>query len=255
MINWSAIDPRSTPGRIVRLPARLLPKSAVMHIRRGPARGMKWIADSAVHRCWLGTFELTKQKLIERLVRPGMTVYDVGAQAGSYTLMFSSMVGATGHVIAFEPCAYEARYLLDHLRLNSLSNVKVIQAAVGAVSGLGRFSTERGPCQNQLQAEDTSRLLVPVLALDDAGLAPPEVIKMDIEGGETDALLGARRMLREHRPVVLVALHGSEQRATCPRILREAGLVVFDLDGKLFSGSAPSDEIYALPRPMNGFEG
>ena len=255
MINLSAIDPRSTPGRIVRLPARLLPKSAVMHIRRGPAHGMKWIAGSAVHGCWLGTFELTKQKLVERLVRPGMTVYDVGAQAGFYTLIFSQMVGVTGHVIAFEPCAYEARYLLDHLRLNSLSNVKVIQAAVGAASGLSRFSTERGPCQNQLQAEDTSPLLVPVLALDDTGLAPPDVIKMDIEGGETDALLGARRMLREHRPIVLVALHGPEQRAACPRILREAGLLVFDLDGKSFDGSARSDEIYASPGPMSGFGG
>jgi len=249
MINWSAIDPRSTLGRFIRLPARLLPKSAVVHIRRGPARGMKWIAGSAVHGCWLGTYELRKQNLIERLVRPGMTVYDVGAQAGFYTLMFSAIVGVTGHVIAFEPCAYEARYLLDHLRLNSLSNAQVIQAAVGAVSGLGRFSTERGSCQNQLQAEGMSPLTVPVLALDDAELSPPDVIKMDIEGGETDALLGARRMLREHRPVVLVALHGSEQRAACPRILREAGLLVFDLDGKLFAGSAPSDEIYALPGP------
>jgi Methyltransferase FkbM domain len=131
----------------------------------------------------------------------------------------------------------------------------VIQAGVGAASGLGRFSTDRGSSQNQLQKEDTSPLLVPVLALDDAGLAPPDLIKMDIEGGETNALLGARRMLREHRPIVLVALHGPEQRAACPRILRDAGLLVFDLDGKLFHGSAPSNEIYALPGPMSGFGG
>lgn len=56
-------------------------------------------------------------------------------------------------------------------------------------------------------------------------------------------------------PIVSVALHGPEQRAACPRILRDAGLLGFDLDGKLFDGSAPSDEIYALPGPMSGLGG
>jgi len=46
MINWSAIDPRATLGRIVRLPARLLPKFALMNIRRGPTRSMKWTRET-----------------------------------------------------------------------------------------------------------------------------------------------------------------------------------------------------------------
>jgi hypothetical protein len=39
MVNWAAIDPQSVPGKIVRLPSRLLPKSTIMRIRRGPAQG------------------------------------------------------------------------------------------------------------------------------------------------------------------------------------------------------------------------
>src|SRR4051794_37935389 len=126
MINWSAIEPRSFVGRLVRVPAHAIPARTVMRIRRGPARGMKWIAGSSIHGCWLGTYELEKQQVLERFVRPGMTVYDIGANAGFYTLFFSSLVGDTGRVFAFEPCPYAARFLIDHVQMNGLSNVRVI---------------------------------------------------------------------------------------------------------------------------------
>ena len=193
-------DPKSTRGRLVRLPAKLLPKSTVMHIRHGPARGMKWISGSAVHGCWLGTYELEKQKLLERIVQPGMTVYDIGAQAGFYTFLCSKLVGDTGRVIAFEPSISEARYLLEHVRINQLANVSIVQAAVGASTSLSGFSSDRAICQNRLTAEN-DKLLVPVISLDSVTLPPPDVIKMDIEGGESDALKGARTLLVKHKPM------------------------------------------------------
>src|SRR5271155_1636955 len=117
-INWSAIGSQSAPGRVLRLPLRLLPGNKVMTIRRGPAAGMKWIVGSANHGCWIGTYELAKQHALEHFVRSGLVAYDVGAQAGFYSLLFSRLAGPTGTVYAFEPCAYEARYLLDHVRMN-----------------------------------------------------------------------------------------------------------------------------------------
>lgn len=245
-MNWSAIDPRSTRGRIVRLPAKLLPKSTVMHIRRGPARGMKWISGSAVHGCWLGTYELEMQNLLEQFVQPGMTVYDVGAQAGFYTLLCSKLVGDAGWVIAFEPSISEARYLLEHVRINHLTNVSIVQAAVGASPSLCGFSSDRAICQNRLTVEN-DKLLVPVISLDLVTLRPPDVIKMDIEGGESDALKGARALLVKHRPIVLLALHGPEHAGFCPEFLRSCGYRVFDLADVPVSGAAVSDEIYARP--------
>ena len=245
MINWSAIDPHSAAGRLVRLPGRLLPKSAVMRIRRGPARGMRWIAGSATHGCWLGTYEIAKRVLVERLVRPGMTVYDVGAQAGFYTLTFSRLVGEAGRVIAFEPCFRALPYLLEHIRLNKLTNVQVVQAAVGGTPGLGGFSDGLGRCQNRL-IDNGADLLVPVLSLDTAGLPPPDLIKMDIEGGESQALKGARNFLSAHRPIILIALHGPEHRMFCPSFMTSLGYRVFDLSGGPIDEAA-ADEIYALP--------
>lgn len=229
------------------LPARALSARTVMRIRRGPARGMKWIAGSATHGCWLGTYELDKQLVIERFVRPGMTIYDIGAQAGFYTLLFSRLVGESGRVFAFEPCPYEGRYLLDHVRMNSLANVRAIQAAVAEQMGLIGMTTDRGTCQNQICDDRDAALMVPSLNLDNSGLPAPDLIKMDVEGAESAVLSGARSTLRKARPVVFVALHSDEQRGSCKVLLRQAGYSLYQLDGAPFDDDRPTDEIYALP--------
>jgi FkbM family methyltransferase len=246
LVNWSAIDPRSVYGRIVRLPSRLLPKSAVMRIRRGPARGMKWIAGSSVHGCWLGTYELAKQNLLQHLVRSEMTVYDIGAQAGFYTICLSRMVGAKGRVFAFEPFADNIRNLLEHVRLNNLHNINVIQAAVAEFSGLHAFTSDQGACQNML-TDELGPLLVPTVNLDSLTLPPPDLIKIDIEGGESRALRGALRILSEQRPIVLVALHSSEHTRFCASLLRSLRYKVLSLSERPLEESLLDEEIYALP--------
>ncbi len=247
-INWSAIDNHSTRGRLVRLPLRLLPSTTVLTIRRGPAAGMNWIVGGGNHGCWLGTYEMAKQAALERFVRPGMTVYDIGAQAGFYSLFFSQLVGTTGRVYAFEPCAYEARYLLDHIRLNNVANICVIQAAVSERSGLTALTFDRGQTQNAISDRSDAVLQVPAYSLDDRRLPAPALIKMDVEGAESAVLEGARRMLREHRPVVFVALHGAEQRRRCIELLETAGYRVYELDGTPLLDVSETDEIYGVPQ-------
>jgi FkbM family methyltransferase len=247
MINWSAIDHRSLGGRLLRLPARALPRRTVMRIRPGPAKGLKWIVGSAIHGCWLGTYQQDKQRALERFVRPEMTVYDIGAQAGFYTLFFSPLVGAAGRLYAFEPCPYEARFLVDHARINRLTNVQIIQAAVSEHAGFVGMTVDRGMTQNEVCNSSDSLLIVPSITLDGSGFAPPEVIKMDVEGAESAVLNGARQMLRKARPVVFVALHGFEQRTACTTMLTEFDYRVYSLGGESVDDRSPIDEIYALP--------
>lgn len=254
MINWSAIDPRSLRGRILRLPSKLLPKSAIMRIRRGPARGMKWITGSSIHGCWLGSYEISKQELVQQLVRPGMTVYDIGAQAGFYTLCFSRMVGQTGRVFAFEPFAENVRNMLKHVSINGLHNVRVVQAAVAGCAAMRGFTTDRGELQNGL-LDDNALLLVPTVSLDSLNLPPPDLIKMDIEGGESEALRGSHRILCEHRPMILVALHGPEQAVFCPDFLQSLGYEVHSLANRPSEELSFDDEIYAFPKSQTGISG
>ncbi len=245
MINWSAIDHRSLGGRLLRLPVRALPQGSVMRIRRGPAKGMKWIAGSATHGCWLGTYELDKQHALKRFVGPGMTVYDIGAQAGFYTLFFSRLVGGNGRVYAFEPCPYEVHFLVDHVRMNRLTNVCVIQGAVAEKTGFVGMSTDRGRCQNRICDNGDTSLIVPCVSLTGSGLPLPDLIKIDVEGAESAVLRGAQKILREARPVVFVALHSPEQRENCAMLLREAGYAIYDLSGVTLNGPIEGDEIYA----------
>jgi FkbM family methyltransferase len=247
MINWSSFDYRSLTGRLLRLPARALPAGTVMSIRRGPARRMKWIAGSAIHGCWLGTYELDKQAALQRFVQPGMTVYDIGAQAGFYTLFFSRFVGDRGRVFAFEPCPYEARFLLDHVRINKLVNVRVILAAVAEQAGLVAMSTDQGMTQNRIYHDTDTALIVPSVNLDSLALPAPDLVKMDVEGAESAVLSGAQRTLHEARPVVFVALHSDQQRKICATLLRDAGYTIYALDGAPLEGAIAVDEIYARP--------
>src|ERR1700719_2260133 len=116
MIDFSRISNASWPGRLIRLPLTVMPQSAIVPVLQGRLRGTRWLAGSSNHGCWLGSYELKKQREIEQAVKPGMVCYDIGAHVGFYTLLFAKLVGPSGRVFAFEPlpknCAVIKRHLL-----------------------------------------------------------------------------------------------------------------------------------------------
>jgi FkbM family methyltransferase len=236
------------------MPLKLLPSSKVVAIRNGPARGLKWIVGSSNHGCWLGTFELESQRVFESIVRPGVTVYDVGANAGFFTLFFSRLTGPRGRVIAFEPCPYEMRYLLEHLRMNALENVLAFEVAVTDQTGLSGFSYGRARSQNTLVSSTESSLQVATVTLDAfaEGMPPPDFIKIDVEGAEASVLRGAAELLRKRRPALFLELHGDDQVHmqwhTCVDQLRSANYEIYDLSGRTINGKLDQFRIYALPR-------
>src|SRR5579862_7724955 len=103
LANLSGISRKSWLGKLLRAPLRLIPRSAVLPILQGPLRGKKWVVGSGNHGCWLGSYEHDKQSLFQKTVRTGDIVYDVGANAGFYSLLASVLVGEKGQVYAFEP--------------------------------------------------------------------------------------------------------------------------------------------------------
>jgi len=160
------------------------------------------------------SFENAEHHFVEGFLRPGMTVLDVGANQGYYTLLASRKVGAQGKVFAFEPSPREVRRLKLHLWLNHCKNVELSTSALGAVTGTGKLHvvlrTESG-C-NSLRPPDVSQpigvLAVPVERLNDVlkarGVTQVDFIKLDVEGGELSVLQGAQRLLESApRPVIL----------------------------------------------------
>ncbi|HLH77334.1 MAG TPA: FkbM family methyltransferase [Candidatus Binataceae bacterium] len=192
---------------------------------------------------------MVKQRALGTFIQSGWNVYDIGAHVGFYSLLFSKLVGPAGAVWAFEPCAANVVHLADHLRLNEIRNVTVIQAAVGAGGGLTGFTT-RAPSSSQNRVDPTCReLLLPQVALDQLELPAPNLIKMDVEGAESQVLQGASRLLASSRPIIFIALHSEGERQNCAALLRRACYKLYDLFGSQ-SDWIQSDEIYAVPEEI-----
>ena len=140
--DWREIRPDTVLGWLLRLPLRLIPRGTVLGIRFGVNRRAKWVIGTGVYSYWLGTYELEKQVVMKRVVKPGTTVFDIGANAGFYTLFFSHLMGDQGQVWAFEPLPENGHNILRHIRLNRLRNVTLLQAAVSDRIGAVGFVAE-----------------------------------------------------------------------------------------------------------------
>lgn len=238
-------------GQALRLPLRLIPKRSVVTVRSGLNQGLQWVAGSSVHGCWLGHYEHDKQALAQRLIKPGMKVFDIGANAGFYTLAFSRLVGESGHVWAFEPFAGNAAKLLLHLSLNRIANTTLIQSAVSAKAGLAGLKSDFSDSEWKL-SEETCNYLVPTVTLDtlvETGAVPlPDVMKIDVEGAESLVLGGAKKILSGRHAALILALHSDEQLASCMALLAEFNYRVFRIDGSPLTADCDfTDEVYAIP--------
>ena len=227
------------------LKAALLP--VTMTVRDGPLKGARWAATSGM-RFVRGNFEPYKTDALLEALRCGDVVLDVGAHVGYYTVIAARAVGQEGRVAAFEPRPMTARFLRRNVELNSLSNVRVYEAAVGEQAGTAWFEGRTGTGTGHLAARGD--IEVPVLVLDElvesGELPPPSLIKIDVEGGELDVLNGAMRTLNAHRPVLLLATHGETLHRDCLAMLERLQYKWRILDP---GGESGDIEILAWPLP------
>lgn len=178
--------------------------------------GAWWLArnDNMGDAVREGNFELAETAFVSRWLRPGMTVLDVGANQGYYTLLASQKVGSAGRVISFEPAPREKKALQIHKRLNRCKNVSIHQCAMGKNETEENLLVVQGRetgCNSlrpPIVPSETSALRVRVTRLDDwlsrQRIDHVDFIKLDVEGGELDVLRGAEQLLqRKPRPVIL----------------------------------------------------
>lgn len=150
---------------------------------------------------------------LDRVLQPGMTFLDAGANEGIYTVFAAARLGREGTVWAFEPSQREIARLQRNLDLNKLSP-RVFPVALADrggpaemnVAGFGHEGLNTlGTFFNEV--EGSRREAIQVARLDDIvgenPLARLDVIKIDVEGAELKLLQGAAATLQRYRPLIL----------------------------------------------------
>ncbi len=162
-----------------------------------------------------GCNEPNEFAFLDRFLQPGMVFIDAGANDGLYSLFSSRRVGAAGRVFSFEPSARELERLRVNVERNGLANVTAYGVALGDQNGEAALSVAdyQHEGHNTLGAfvYPAITLLrterVPMRTLDDAlaeaGVTRVDLIKIDVEGGETRLLAGAAKVIQKYRPVLL----------------------------------------------------
>ena len=161
-----------------------------------------------------------------------------------------------------EPLPANVGRLLAALRLNHMeARVTVVPKAVGAASRRATFLVHRSPGMGRLegtvgrQAAFEQAIEVDVISVDDLvyteGCPPPDLMKIDLEGGEGEALRGMGRILREVRPILLIEVHGAAAADDVWDLLASAGYALHDLERRSRLVSARGDlhsKTYVLAR-------
>jgi FkbM family methyltransferase len=233
-----AIYQNKSFSRIVRSGLNLVAPAGLSEvaIAAGELQGMHMLLDLQTEKdYWLGTYEPDLQAAIADLVSPGQVIYDIGASVGFLTLLFASRSGVNGHVYAFEALPANVNRLKQNLELNAYQErVTVVHAAVQDRSGRTEFHPGPSAAMGKVDGsagrstiEYQPGIQIEGVAVDDfvynSENSAPDMLKMDIEGGEILALPGMSRLLRENHPILMVELHGPDAARITWQLLKEEG--------------------------------
>lgn len=172
------------------------------------AGGLKFFAHSVEHA------DPVLIATAAALVRPGDTVWDIGANIGCFTVAAAVLTGASGAVFAFEPDTSLVALLRRTASEQAAETapITVVPAAVAGSTGLRTFQVaERARAANALEGYGGSQMggvrerqTILSMSVDDclAWTAAPNVVKIDVEGAERELLTPGCRLLTEIRPAI-----------------------------------------------------
>lgn len=199
----------------------------IRHLRvpvlSGVNRGRHWGLLSAGAGYVSGRRQAAQLRLIEQLMEPGDTMWDVGAHHGYVTLCAAARVGPVAQVHAFEPSAENRAILERHMRWNGVRNVTVHACALSDHDGTANFG---GAHSSKTRALGAGTEQVSVRRGDslvqERRAAAPTFVKLDVEGAEGDAVAGLVSVLPGHARL-MIGMHTAAADARCVELLSAAG--------------------------------
>jgi len=185
-------------------------------IQSGHLEGRRfWCSLKKERAYFVGNYEPEVQNLIVSLLKPGMVFYDIGGHNGFLSLLAAKQVGKEGKVVTFEPNPSNVEIIKTNLALNKdiAARIELHPFAVSDTAGkapfAGAFHSSMGRVYSSVEPLPLTVYEVATISLDEftAAFPAPDMIKMDIEGGEVKAFRGMQKLLQRKRPVILVEIH------------------------------------------------
>ncbi|AYL97259.1 FkbM family methyltransferase [Mucilaginibacter celer] len=189
--------------------SRFIIKPFIGNVKFYAAKGLTGITGNI----YTGLHEFTDMAFLLHFLRPEDLFFDIGANVGSYTLLASGHAGASS--ITLEPVSSTFQILSKNIVLNDLHNqVTLINAGAGAETGEIRFSADQDTRNHVIAANETNKtdtITVRVITVDSLSTAaPPALIKIDVEGFETEVLKGmADTLMAPELKAIIIELNGS----------------------------------------------
>jgi len=236
----------------------------IIHGLRMEIDGFDWLQSEILRD---GCTEPLTCALMGRILAAGDTYVDVGAQFGLHTLVARHFVGPEGRVIAIEPQPYNCHKLLNNWRLNGFENLMLYVGAIGAYDG--------GIPLHLQSATDTSRLslcLTPVndqpqqfhvpinrleTILDQVQCEKVQLLKIDIEGFELEAIAGIGKYIELVEHIILEVLDTksalSKKSQELIAVLENHGYTLKTVDGRPWdetNQSLPENNLWASRNGM-----
>ncbi len=229
----------------------------VRPIRSGPLSGMQYYQyrwstprEDLVETNWedeaVGAFS--------KLIAGKKRVFDVGANWGFYVLLAHKHRDAGCKIVAFEPHPQSAGELRTQIELNDIGHADVVQAAMSDRAGTLEFLDTGSAIGQKIAGLDEGfakarKLCVPTLTLDGAAekYGAPDLIKLDVEGAENLVLEGGKKVMTEHRPAMVVEVHGEERCGRFYELMKAYGYRCQTAAGVEISDAQYHHQVVCLP--------
>jgi len=169
-----------------------------------------------------GCYEAPLSECVTRLLQPGDTFCDVGANEGWFSILASKSVGPAGRVIAIEPQARLWPVILENTSLNRAANVTLQPFATAAQEGeadirlypsVNTGASSLGGAKRRCETMQRVSVLTLARLIEGAGLARIDLMKIDVEGFELEALRGAGDHLGTTIRRIVVEIHDAQLAA------------------------------------------
>ena len=150
-----------------------------------------------------GNYEAEVSSYLEKILKPGDTFVDIGANNGYYSILAANIVGSNGKIVSIEPNPNAFQRLLRNIKINNITNIISLNIALSDHDGRATLFLNRGSedgLASLVKSEQNQALCEVELRRFDHLFAEEEIsiVKMDVEGAEIDIIKGMQNYLKNH---------------------------------------------------------